>query len=450
MEYPISYELEKTIIGVYFSKDYLINESRLSEKHFLNTENRNVFTYLKNFYNQFKNLDLTIIISKLPSDVSKGKMIEYFTSSTELVLTTAKIKEYEEELIEMWKKHETSLVTKKFIEGELDYKELRIRLDEINQNQFFKNLLDVANDVSDTKPNTLIEREYTNIKQLDYLLKGLEYGKITLWSSLTNGGKTTLMTQLARENLKAQKKVFYFNGEHTAEEFKNNLYVTMCNKSQLMFVKDKVNENIVDVMPNEETNRYLNNLYRDKLFIYNNDIPKNDIKTMILVMEEALRKGVRIFYIDNFMQLDDSEQLDQQTRIIEQFKRFARDKHVIVNLVAHPRKTQFSSNRLGINDISGTQNIANKSANICTIMRTDTMSDTEKDNLRKLVLRNGYLIENCDSIIEVVKTKGTANGMVGLKYDKDTKTYIEVKRLTPDEMSRMDLESYEKTKRRTA
>ena len=448
MEYPISYELEKTIIGVYFTKDYLINESRLSPKHFLNTENRNVFIYLQNFYKENKNLDITLMINKIPSQSSKAKMIEYFTSSTELVLTTVRIKEYEEELIVMWQKHETTLITKKFVEGEIDFKELKIRLDEINQNQYFKNLLDVGVDVSDTKPNTLVEREYTNIRQLDYLLKGIEYGKLTLWSSVTNGGKTTLMTQLARENLKAKKKVFYFNGEHTAEEFKNNLYITMCNKSQLLFVKDLVNENIVDVMPNEEMNRYLNNILQDKLFIYNNDIPKNDIKTMISVMEEAFRKGVRIFYIDNFMQLDDSEQLDQQTRIIEQFKRFARDNHVIVNLVAHPRKTQFSCNRLGINDISGTQNIANKSANICTIIRTDTMSDAEKDSLRSIVLRNGYLIENCDSIIEVVKTKGTANGMVGLSYDKDTKTYKEVRKVTQEEFERMDIESYGKPKRR--
>jgi hypothetical protein len=221
----------------------------------------------------------------------------------------------------------------------------------------------------------------------------------------------------------------------------------MCNKDQIQFVKDKNNERIVDIMPKEEMSRYLNGLVRDRLYIYNNDIPKNDIDTMITVMEEAFRKGVRIFFIDNFMQLDNSEMLDQQTRIVEKFKRFARDRNTIVMLVAHPRKLNFGTTRLNIFDIAGTQNISNKAANICTIIRKDTMNESEKDFITKYLLDNNYLLDDCDSIIEVLKTKGNKNGVVGLKYDPDLKTFREVKRLTDEEKGRMDLVALERRKR---
>ena len=91
---------------------------------------------------------------------------------------------------------------------------------------------------------TEIEREYTEIRELDYLIKGLEYGRMNLWSGITNHGKTTLMIQIAKECLKKHKKIFYFSGEQSAEEFKNYLYVGMCNKDQLEFLKDKTDHDL--------------------------------------------------------------------------------------------------------------------------------------------------------------------------------------------------------------
>lgn len=115
------------------------------------------------------------------------------------------------------------------------------------------------------------------------------------------------------------------------------------------------------------------------------------------------------------------------------FKRFARDNNCIVNLVAHPRKTQFMKCRLTIFDIAGTQNIANKSSNICSIMRTDILPSTEYEEIEKILFYSGYNIERCDGIVEVIKTKGNNCKMVGLIYDFDTKTYKEAPKITEKE-----------------
>ena len=280
--------------------------------------------------------------------------------------------------------------------------------------------------IDNIKESEKVEREYTRINELDYLLKGIEYGKLSLWSGITNHGKTTLMIQFAKECIKRHKKLFYFSGEQTAEEFKNYLYVGMCKKEQLDFIKDINNSRIYDTKPKKEVVEEYDKLYKDYIYLYNNNIPENNIQTMIKIMNIAYKKGVRIFFIDNFMQLDNSEKLEEQTRIVESFKRFARNNNCIVNLVAHPRKTQFQKNRLTIFDISGTQNIANKSSNICTIIRTDLLPENEYEEMRKVLAKSSYDIDECDAIIEVLKTKGNACKMVGLKYNFETKVYEEV------------------------
>ena len=46
--------------------------------------------------------------------------------------------------------------------------------------------------------------------------------------------------------------------------------------------------------------------------------------------------------------------------------------------------------------------------------------------MRKLLAKSSYDIDECDAIIEVLKTKGNACKMVGLKYNFETKIYEEV------------------------
>ena len=143
------------------------------------------------------------------------------------------------------------------------------------------------------------------------------------------------------------------------------------------------------------------------------------------------------------MQLDNSEKLEEQTRIVEMFKRFAMQNNVIVCLVAHPRKTQFMKNRLTIFDIAGTQNIANKSSNICTIMRTDLLNENDTKEVENVLMNNNYKISDCDAVVEVLKTKGNACKMVGLKYNKELKVYYEAPR-----SSEKDFIEYQESKKK--
>ena len=42
---------------------------------------------------------------------------------------------------------------------------------------------------------------------------------------------------------------------------------------------------------------------------------------------------------------------------------------------------------------------------------------------------NGYDFEECDAVVEVLKTRHNKLGFVGLKYNKKTNTYYEARRI---------------------
>lgn len=421
--------VEFQIFACILMKPTLLDEIELKEKYF---KNNKILIWLKDLYKQYGYLDNKLIVS---STSNADKAINFIMQCLEYEISFKNIYGYYKKLKSDYYKQKIKLCFDKMIQDSIDYKtfcdEMAIISVDDNDNS---NLLTAE----DIKINVKVEREYTNIPELDYLLKGIEYGKLSLWSGITNHGKTTLMIQFAKECLKQHKKIFYFSGEQTSSEFKNYLYVGMCTKPQLEFITDNHNSKIYDVKPKDEVINYFDNVYKNNLFLYDNETTNNTITNMIKTMNNAYQQGVRIFFIDNFMQLDNSEKLEEQTKIVEMFKRFARDKNVIINLVAHPRKTQFMKCRLTIFDIAGTQNIANKSANICSIIRTDILPSSEYEEVERSLFNSGYNIEKCDGIVEVIKTKGNSCKMVGLIYDMDTKTYKEAPKLTEQEKNYLE------------
>lgn len=426
-------DLEFQIFACILLHPQIIDEFEFDDKYF---KYNGVLKYMTDMYFKYQGLDSNILVQDGKNENAVKLIIELV--NYEVVWNN--VFGYYKQLKETWRNNNIDLVTNEFKNKKISYQEFTKKMFELTNNDFDDEELLKPKDI---KNEIKIEREYTDIDELDYLLKGLEYGKLNLFSGITNHGKTTLMIQFAKNFIRKHKKVFYFSGEQTAEEFKNYLYVGMCTKDQIEFVRDKHNSRIYDTKPKDEVLQYFDNIYADDFVVYNNNIIQNDVNKMIKVMKKAYNQGVRLFFIDNFMQLDNSEKLEEQTRIVEMFKRFAMQNNVIVCLVAHPRKTQFMKNRLTIFDIAGTQNIANKSSNICTIMRTDLLNENDTKEVENVLMNNNYKISNCDAVVEVLKTKGNACKMVGLKYNKELKVYYEAPR-----SSEKDFIEYQESKKK--
>lgn len=284
--------------------------------------------------------------------------------------------------------------------------------------------------------NTSKDRVLSGIRELDYNTKGFEMGCITIWTGFTNAGKTTVMTMLAKKTIEQGERIFFFNGEQTKEDFKNNLYIQSVTKKDLE-KKMYRNSCVEDVFVKQDKAVLLDKLYGNKIYIYNNEADKK-IENLLYAMEELRRtQKIRVFFLDNFMQIDmkSDNVFQEQTEIMEKLRTFAVNKKVHIHLVAHPRKIERFQTRLTLYDIAGSSNIVNKAYNIISILRVDTVKQEPKsfEKLQKELLEERYDINDVNTVLEILKTKGERCGLVGLKYDKELKTYTEARKISREE-----------------
>lgn len=285
------------------------------------------------------------------------------------------------------------------------------------------------------------DRVLSGIWHLDYLTKGFEMGCITIWTGFTNAGKTTVMTMLAKQTIEQGERIFFFNGEQTKEDFKNNLYLQFAQPKDIV-TKQFKNSCVFDIFVKPEKAIELGNKYDNKIYIYNNEAERN-IDTLLYAMEEIRKtQKIRVFFLDNFMQIDiKSENLYQeQTNIMEKLRTFAVNKKVHIHLVVHPRKTERFQSRLSLYDVAGSSNIVNKAYNIVSILRADNIQENTPDyeKLKNDLLKNNYDINAVSTVLEVLKTKGNSCGLVGLNFKKENKTYIEAPTLPRDIAEKME------------
>lgn len=281
------------------------------------------------------------------------------------------------------------------------------------------------------------DRVLTGYSRLDYAIKGIETG-ITLLVGNTNSGKSTFIQGLLAQTINQGRKAWIFSGEHTASSFLQLLYHQNSKPKDYMPVGfkdiDGNDTNIVDWYITPEKEKELNAKFKNNIFFYSNKA-KRDIDNILKSMELARKQDkVSVFFVDNLISIDniDSNVFAEQTRITEKLRTFALNNEVTIILVAHQRKISDRGFRIDIQDVAGSQNISNKAYNVLALYRTDMLSKDRDDYkiLERDLLKSGFDLKQCDSVVEVLKTKGNGNALVGLKYNAETKTYTQSEILT--------------------
>lgn len=380
------------------------------------------FNFLKKIRDRYPNMDFSNTKIQITDNEKWKNFIDNLFDRDIYNLRTKGIKDYYRLLKDIYNKNILIQAQEDYKEGKITKNQLKEKINKIEDEEIQEPL--TLDNITQEK----VEREYTNINELDYLTKGIEYGKITIWTGVTNAGKTTMVTQFARECLLNNKKIFFFAGEQSASEFKNYLYITMCKPNEIDYTEDPHNKTIRDYKPIESKIKEFDEKFKGMIYLYDNNNKNHTLNSILKSMEYCISKGVRIFFIDNFMQIENTEKLEEQTNIMEKIKQFAMRNNIIINLVVHPRKLLNRTARLSLFDISGSQNISNKASNIISIMRTDNLSKDDYEMIKKELEKNFYDIEKCKSVIEVLKTKGNGGKMLGLNYNLENKTYEEVGR----------------------
>ena len=291
-----------------------------------------------------------------------------------------------------------------------------------------------------------IERVLTGFPDLDYFNKGIECGLTEVLGG-TNVGKSVFTSSLIKSAISQHYKVGVFAGEHSLKSYKALVMQQNATKGEfecIPFIDNNGKEtNIADWYVNEESEQRINNMYNGNMFLFDVRRPERNVDTMVNVIKNAKEKyGVRFWIIDNLMEIDNksNNQWQEQTDIGNQLRNVFVQNDLFGILVMHINKTK--SLRVSIRDAFGSSNITNKAYRIWVIYRKDTLypsKDQEKEleYIKDDLLRNGFDYDKCDGFIDTVKSKGNGNGIIGIKYDAETKTYRQADKISKTEADKI-------------
>ena len=209
-----------------------------------------------------------------------------------------------------------------------------------------------------------IPKVSTGIRELDILLYGgLPFGYTVLVSGKTGEGKSVFASQLLLNAIESGHKCFAYSGELPDWAFLSIIEYQAAGQ-HVFATKDRFGNERYDI---SETNARLIDAWLDKsLLIYDDSLAENsnEFEKLTDTVETVIqREGVDVILLDNLMtamELDSTSNLslnEKQTAFMQTLARIAKNRQVLIILVAHLRKNNTNVN--GNDEVAGSSNIPN-------------------------------------------------------------------------------------------
>lgn len=285
----------------------------------------------------------------------------------------------------------------------------------------------------------LAERAMFPFSQINYLTNGICFDRVSLLTSLTDSGKSTICSQIICDVIKQGYKCCCFFGEDTPYEsqdriFKQSLKADESNgiHYQSYMVNGK-ETNCGEYILDDNTWQKAYDRFAGKLFLYNTKASAK-VEDILDGFEEARTKhDCRIFVLDNCEQFDfatDNENIELKNSVIK-IRDYAINNKVHIFLIQHIRKMPRDVILPNLDDIKGTGSLVNIAKNVLIIVRMDKVDHSTKEYkaLKKLIELNNYNLDDADCLVHVAKTKGRKLGFSCLKFNKKLGIYYDCKKI---------------------
>lgn len=288
------------------------------------------------------------------------------------------------------------------------------------------------------KREELSERFMFPFSQINYLLNGGELDRVTLITSGTDNGKSTIASQIICDVVRQGYKACCFFGEDTPYEsqdriFKQSIYGK---EESLVYKSYKINgkeTNCGEWILTEKAYETAMEKFKGKLFLYNTNASAKVDEILEGFEEARINYGCKVFLLDNVDQFDFTSQNENKALkdIIIKIRDYAINKKVHIFLISHIRKLESGKILPNLDDVKGTSSIVNIAKNVLIVVRMDKVDHESKEYkaLKSLLERNNYNLDEADCLVHIAKTKGRKLGFACLKYNKKTNTYYDCKKI---------------------
>lgn len=236
-----------------------------------------------------------------------------------------------------------------------------------------------------------VKKVATGLTNLDRLLYGgLPFGGITLITAKPGRGKSCLASQILINAASQGFKCFAYSGELPNGLFRSWMDFQVAGPDHVFAYENIWGDTNYGI---SETNRKLiSEWYKGKIEIYDDRAlgEEDEQSYLVKIIEmEIMRNGCNVILIDNLMTAMDLEarvgddKYERQSLFMKKLAAIARKRNVLIILVAHKRKNNFTTD--ANDEISGSGDIAN----LATLtLAYDDAQDIEEDQRRLSVAKN--------------------------------------------------------------
>ena len=237
-------------------------------------------------------------------------------------------------------------------------------------------------DVEEVNPFD-IEKLPTGFKELDQILYGgLPFGGITLMTGKAGCGKSTVASQIVINAMENGHRCFCYSGELPNHLFKSWMNFQVAGASHIFEYQNRWGDkgyNITDA-----NKKLISQWYKDKIDIYDNaSLDDSEDTSIIKIIEDMINRYlVDVILLDNLMtalDLDtirESDKYEKQSRFLKKLTRITLKYKVLIILVAHKRKNNFSKN--ANDEISGSSDISNLASVVLGYDKDDDLQEEQR------------------------------------------------------------------------
>lgn len=387
-------QAEQSVLGSFLLDDKICYKLReINRDMFFFESHKVIFDSMREILDSNKPVDLILLREAIERKGVADKIsVRYITSLTSVVATTSNIDHYikilkEKNLLRQLQAQATELI--RAIENQAPLSELTSDIEalqgiSINNSSISDNYLDASEIEVDY---SLHDNLSTGFKKLDTILDGFRYGTLTVLSGRPSSGKSTIINQFIASAIDEGQKAFLYSGELPASTVMDWFRNTVVSKEDIKKYQTEYGAKFN--APSEYAVGLIKEWVKDNLFIYSEEALAGESDMLNVIEHLWIKKGVRLFIIDNLMTLaidNKNDKYEAQKNFVRNLKNLAKKYKLVIILIAHPKKGG-DAKSFDMFDVSGASEIIN----LCDYelaMSRNIDEDNGTDETHILIIKN--------------------------------------------------------------